>query len=159
MTDTDNIFGAINFDEGDDNPWGLPTGTHEVSISNAEIDRSGNGNLGLWLTFTNDEGKSIRKWTTMPEPEQDDVTRKRNTSFLRVLLNNLKIPKDKWTKLEPDDFVDLQCVITVKPQANNPDYMQVGKITRVEDSTGGSFSAGDFSKKPDDDTGKAGLAF
>jgi hypothetical protein len=158
MSDTDNIFGGIDFDEGDDNPWGLPTGTHEVSISNAEIDRSGNGNLGLWLTFTNDEGKSIRKWTTMPEKEQDDVTRKRNTSFLRVLLNNLKIPREKWEKLEPDDFIDLQCVITVKPQQNNPDYMQVGKITRQEGPSGGSLNGLDaFAKQPS--SSGDGLAF
>lgn len=131
----ENIFSGIDFDEGTDNPWGLDAGTHEVELSNAEVERSGKGNLGLWITFSDDEGKTIRKWTTMPEKEQDDATRKRNTSFLRVLLNNLEIPRNKWENLEPDDFIGIKCVIIVKPQRDNPDYMQVSKITRVGGSS------------------------
>jgi hypothetical protein len=149
----DNIFSGIDFEEGSDNPWGLESGTHKVSISNTEITRSEKGNLGLWLTFSDDEGKTIRKWTTMPEPEQDIVVRKRNTSFLRVLLNNLEIPRDRWEKLEPDDFIDLQCVIIVKPQANNSDYYQVSKITRDHtrgDSNGAAIDFGTDAFKKDD---------
>jgi hypothetical protein len=124
------IFDDVNFDEGTDNPFGLDPGTYEVSISDATIERSAKENLGLWLTFSNDEGKSIRKWTTMPEKDQEDDVRKRNTSFLRLLLRNLEIPEERWGSLTPEDFIGIDCVIVVTPQSNNPEYNQVKKITR-----------------------------
>lgn len=128
--DGDNIFSDIDWDEGSDNPFGLDPGTYEVTISNAVIERSANGNLGLWLTFSNDGGKSIRKWATLPEKSQDPETRKRNTSFLRLLMKNLELPQERWANLEPADFEGMDCVITVAPQKNNPEYNQVTKITR-----------------------------
>jgi len=146
MSDEGNIFADVDFDEGSDNPWGLDVGVHEVVVSNVEKDQSKNGNTGLWVTFSNDEGQTIRKWTTMPTPDQDDVERKRNTSYLRVLLNNLEIPKDRWNHLEPDDFIGIECVIVVKQQTNNPEYNQVSKITRVHNATGSSNGMAEFSK-------------
>jgi len=136
MSDEINIFEEVDFDEGSDNPFGLEPGTHEVTISEVKIERSSNGNLGLWLTFSDDNGKTIRKWTTMPEADQDDITRKRNTSFLRLLFRNLELPEEKWKKLQPDDFIGMDCVIIVKPQKNNPEYNQVSKITRGGSATG-----------------------
>jgi len=137
MSDEINIFDDVDFDEGSDNPFGLDVGTHEVTISDVKVERSSKGNLGLWLTFSDDSGKTIRKWTTMPEKDQDDVERKRNTSFLRLLFRNLEIDEAKWKKLQPDDFIGLDCVIIVKQQTNNPEYNQVSKITR-----GGNAGAG-----------------
>jgi hypothetical protein len=131
------IFGDINFNEGTDNPFGLEPGTHKVSISEATIERSAKENLGLWLTFSDDNGKTIRKWTTMPEPDQDEATRKRNTSFLRLLLKNLEIPEDRWGELTPEDFIGIDCVIVVTVQSNNPEYNQVKKISRTH--AGGQF--------------------
>lgn len=124
------IFDDVDFDEGSDNPFGLEPGTYEVTISEASIERSKNANLGLWLTFSDENGKSIRKWTTMPEKDQEDDVRKRNTSFLRLLLRNLDIPEDRWAVLTPDDFIGIDCVVVVTPQSNNPEYNQVKKISR-----------------------------
>lgn len=128
------LFSDVNFDEGSDNPFGLEAGTHEVSISKVEMERSQNGNLGLWLTFTNDDKKSIRKWITMPEKDQEVDVRKRNTSFLRLTLRQLEIPESKWDKLEDTDFLGLECVIVVAPQKDNPDYYQIKKIARSKGS-------------------------
>lgn len=131
MTDNASIFQGINWDEGSDNPFGLEPGIYETTISEAKIERSEKGNLGLWLTFTDDNKKSIRKWTTMPEPDQDKETYARNTSFLRMLLRSLEIPEGKWGDLEPADFETLDCTIVVNPQKKNPEYNQISKITRT----------------------------
>jgi hypothetical protein len=158
MTTTDdNIFSNVNFDEGSDNPWGFDPGTYEVTVSDVSSERSKNQNLGLWVTFSGDEGKSIRRWVSMPEPSQDDVTRKRNTSYLRAFLNQLEIPKERWTKLEPDDFIGIDCTIIVRAQADNPEYMKVSKITR--DHKGGSDMGIREFDSPTGPDNKSGLAF
>lgn len=126
------LFSDINWDEGSDNPFGLDPGTYETTISEASIERSANGNLGLWLTFSDDNGKTIRKWTTMPEEGQDPKEYSRNTSFLRLLLRNLEIPESRWSSLTPDDFVTLDAVVIVAPQKKNPEYNQITKITRAK---------------------------
>lgn len=140
MTDNDNIFSDINWDEGSDNPFSLEPGIHKTTISNATIERSVKGNLGLWLTFSDAEGKSIRKWATMPEASQSAEDYKRNTSFLRLLLRNLEIPESEWSSLEPDSFIGIDAVVTVSPQRNAPEFNQVGKIVRTH-------------SKPDEDDG------
>jgi hypothetical protein len=66
----------------------------------------------------------------MPEKGQEPDVYARNTSFLRLFLRNLEIPEDQWEALDPDDMIGLDCVIVVRPQKNNPEYMQVTKITR-----------------------------
>jgi hypothetical protein len=161
------IFDDVNFDEGTDNPFGLDVGTHDVSISEASIERSSKGNLGLWLTFSDSNKKSIRKWTTMPEPDQEEDVRVRNTSFLRLLLKSLEIPEDRWGKLTPDDFIGIDCVIVVTQQSNNSEYNQVKKIARshansrygTDSSTAyGDDSLSEFMKKGGDDV-KAGGGF
>lgn len=132
---SESLFSDVNFDEGSDNPFGLEAGTHEVEISKAELARSSSPakNLGLWLTFTNDKGKSIRKWITMPEKDQDDETRERNTSFLRLTLRQLEIPETRWDKLTNEDFIGLECVIVVVPQKDS-EYFQIKKISRKKGS-------------------------
>jgi hypothetical protein len=121
------LFSDVNFDEGSDNPFGLTEGTYAATISEANVSRSESGNLGLWLTFTADGKKSIRKWVTLPEKTQDEETRARNTSFLRMILKNLGIPRDVWETLEPDHFIGIECTIIVVPQPNS-EYFQVRKI-------------------------------
>jgi hypothetical protein len=160
MTTTDdNIFAGIDFDEGSDNPFGIEPGTHEVVISAVSIERSEKGNLGLWITFSDESGKTIRKWTTMPEKSQDDVARKRNTSFLRMLLNQLELPEEKWKKLLPNDMIGMECVIIVKPQTNNPEYTQVSKITR-DRKHGSDMGIGEFdSPTGPESTSGAGYKF
>lgn len=135
----DSLFGGVNFDEGTDNPWGLDPGTHHVSISEVEKTTSRNDNLGLWLTFSNEDGQSIRKWITLPTEDMDPADRKRNTSYLRVVLNSLEIPQDRWTKLAREDFIGLDCVIVVARQKENPEYTQIKKISRDK---GGRANAG-----------------
>lgn len=132
-----NIFASVDWDEGSDNPFGLDPGTYEVTISETEVTRSEKGNLGLWVQFSTDAeredagvSKSIKKWVSLPEKTQDVQTRKRNTSFLRLLMRNLEIPEERWEKLDPADLIGLDCVITVVPQKNDPQYMQVRKISR-----------------------------
>lgn len=128
------IFAKINFDEGTDNPWQLTDGVHDVTISNAQITYSKSGNLGMWLTFQNDKGQQIRRWTAFPEDGQDPNTRSKNISYMRMLFRQLEIPENKWNKLEPNDFIGIECIIIVKPQSMKPgqteQYYQVVKITR-----------------------------
>jgi hypothetical protein len=127
------LFSDVDFSEGTDNPFGLTKGTHAVTISDAKVSRSEVGNLGLWLTFTGDGKKSIRKWITLPEKTQDAETRARNTSFLRMILKNLGIPefdaegKNIWKALESSHFIGIECTIIVVPQPNS-EYFQVKKI-------------------------------
>lgn len=152
------LFADVNFDEGSDNPLGIDPGTHEVTISDAKIADSESGNTGLWLTFTNDKRQTIRKWVTMPKEDQDDETRARNTSFLRLLLRNLEIPSTRWNALEPNDFIGLDCVIIVVPQKDNPDFNQVKKISRSKGSGspgvsyGKEWSPADLPKHPTKDS-------
>ena len=153
------IFSDINFDEGSDNPFGLEKGTHEVVVSEAKIERSEKGNLGLWVTFSAEDGKSIRKWTTMPEPDQPDETRQRNVSFLRLFLRQLSIPESQWAQLNPEDLVGIEAVITVVPQKDS-DYFSVKKIStdRSQASkpyTGSGPGVGEF-KPPTEDSVPAG---
>lgn len=159
------IFDEVNFDEGTDNPFGLDVGTHEVTISEASIERSSKGNLGLWLTFSDENKKSIRKWTTMPEKDQETDVRQRNTSFLRLLLRSLEIPEDRWGELTPEDFIGIDCVITVTQQSNNADYNQVKKISRSRANSSystdsstvyGDPGLSDFMKKGGDDVPAGG---
>lgn len=124
------IFSDINFDRGSDNPFGLEPGTYETVISEAFLERSQSKALGLWVTFSAEDGKSIRKWVTMPEEDQDQKTYDRNVSFLKLFFKNLEIPEEQWAKLNPDDLIGIECVITVTPQKKNPEYNQVNKITR-----------------------------
>jgi len=160
------IFDEVNFDEGTDNPFGLDPGTYDVSISEASIERSSKGNLGLWLTFSDSRGKNIRKWTTMPEKDQDDETRQRNTSFLRLLLRSLEIPEERWGELTPEDFIGIDCVVVVTPQSNNSEYNQVKKVARskansrysTDSSTvyGSDEGLSEFMKKGGDDVKPVG---
>lgn len=137
-------IGGIAWDEGSDNPFGLDPGVHRVTISEAKISRgkpkadNPRGNLGLWLTFTNEDGESMRKWTTLPEDDQDRITKKRNISFLRLLNRNLEIPEEAWGSLSPEMYEGLDCVITVSVQKKNPEYNQIDKIARDHGDTGGS---------------------
>jgi hypothetical protein len=153
MTDNASIFSDINWDEGSDNPFGLGPGTYETTISEATIERSEKGNLGLWLTFSSEDGKSIRKWITMPESGQSQSDYSRNTSFLRMSLRSLEIPEAKWPILEPNDFIGLDCIITVAPQKKNPEYNQITKLVRAGVSlpTGSSNGASSY-VKPDHTT-------
>lgn len=135
--DGGNIFAGVNWAEGTDNPFGLEPGAYEVTISETEVTRSEKGNLGLWVQFSTDAekeeagvSKSIRKWVSLPEKSQTAQIRSRNTSFLRLLMRNLEIPEENWDTLDPADLVGIDCVIIVRPQKNNPDYMQVSKISR-----------------------------
>lgn len=130
MSEDQGLFSDVDFAEGDDNMFGFPNGIHEVVISGCEKTRSEKGNLGLWLTFSNDHGKSIRRWISLPEKEQDPETRSRNTGFLKLALNQLEIPKERWSELTPDDFEGIECVITVQQQKKNPEYQQVSKMAR-----------------------------
>lgn len=149
MTDNTGIFQGINWDEGSDSLF-LDPGTHETTISDASITRSEKGNLGLWLTFTDDKGMSIRKWTTMPEEDQDKDVYARNTTFLRILLNTLEVPKARWDSLEPSDFVGLDCVIVVSPQKKNPEYNQISKMTRSTGTAPVTKFTADHANVPDD---------
>jgi len=151
------IFSDVNFDEGSDNPFGLESGDYDVVVSEAKIERSEKGNLGLWVTFSAENGKSIRKWTTMPESDQEEETRKRNTSFLRLLLKQLGVPQDRWNQLDPEDLVGIEARIIVVPQKDS-DYFQVKKITpRIT----GDHSDGlqEFMSKSDDVPAGGGLGF
>lgn len=152
--DSTSIFSDIDFEQGSDNPFGLEPGVYEVDISEASLDRSEKGNLGLWLTFSNDQKKSIRKWTTMPEPDQSPADYSRNTSFLRLLFRNLDIPESKWKAVQPEDFIGISCVITVAPQKKNPEYNQVTKIARSKGTPSGeageSYNYGREATVPDD---------
>jgi ABC-type Fe3+ transport system substrate-binding protein len=138
------LFADVDWDQGSDNPFGLDPGTYEVTISDAEVERSEKGNLGLWLTFSAENGKSIRKWITMPEKNQDADTYSRNTSFLRLTLKQLEIPEGSWDDLAPEDFIGLDCVIIVSPQKKNPEYNQISKLSRAKGTpTQGTSSTGD----------------
>lgn len=159
MSDNASIFSDIDFDQGSDNPFGLDPGTYEVTISEASLERSQNQNLGLWLTFSADNGKSIRKWTTMPEAGQDPATYSRNTSFLRLLFRNLEIPEDQWDKLQPEDFYGIDCVIVVAPQKKNPEYNQVTKIARAKGTATQSAAPLDFGKTADAVPADGGFTF
>lgn len=141
MSNEGGIFSDVNFDEGSDNPFGLEKGEFDVVVSDAKIERSEKGNLGLWVTFSAEDGKSIRKWTTMPEKDQDDDTRKRNTSFLRLLLRQLGVPESRWDSLDTDDLIGTEAHISVVPQKDS-DYFQVKKISTNKPRISGEFSSG-----------------
>ena len=93
----------------------------------------------------------------MPEKDQDDDTRKRNTSFLRLLLKQLGVPESAWTSLNPDDLVGIEARIVVTPQKDS-DYFQVKKIqTRPT----GDYSSGisEFKRDSEDTPAGGGLGF
>lgn len=149
MSDSADIFTDLNWDDVSDNPFGLDPGVHETTISEAKIDKSSKGNLGLWVTFTSDNKRSIRKWLSMPETGQDSETFDRNLSYLKFFLSKqLQIPKSELNNVmnNPSELIGTEVTLTVAPQNGSDEYMAIKKIVLTKSyATHGTVSP-DFSK-------------
>lgn len=85
------------------------------------------------ITYGPKKGLSTQEWKWLPRPEDAEANegdKAKALSFLKARLEGLGIPEDRMNTLEPDDLIGLECLVTVKPQKNNPEYTTVGAVKR-----------------------------
>ena len=129
-----NGFLGLPVAAADDDPFGLPPGTHAVTITKVEIkDNKDKTKKGLFITFSSQEDptKNISNWNTLPngnDPAAWGPDDHRALSFLKRTFKQLEIPESRMDSVTPDDLIGMDCVITVTEGSNG--FMNVRKIAR-----------------------------
>lgn len=127
------IFGDLDIANAEDDPFSIPPGTYEATVSDVEVKDNKDKTLkGLWITYTvigeTENGKKVSEWKTIPapaDPKNPSAEDKRSMSFLKMRLSSLGIPESRMNSVQPEDLIGTDVAITVK---KNGEYTNVTKV-------------------------------
>lgn len=136
------MFGDLDIESAADDPFAVPDNTYRAFVTDVEVKPTKDGSkTGMTIIYKisegEHEGKQIREWKNIPQPvdpknpSDDD---KRAMSFLKQRLLDLGVPADRINQVTPDDLIAKEVTVSVK---NNDGYVNVRKVTLVQETAGG----------------------
>lgn len=140
--DTDNLFGELDVESAEDNPWFKPDGTYRCGLADVTVKLTKNEDkMGMTLVFkvTQDfkKGRQIKPWYWIPTPNQikgypslkpeegqvkdpEFAEKAANaTSTLKMVMKNMGVPADKINTLKSQDLMDMAQEYDVTIQNKN----------------------------------------
>lgn len=140
--DTDNLFGELDVESAEDNPWLKPDGPYRCGLADVSVKLTKKEDkMGMTLEFKITEGakkgRQIKPWYWIPTPNQvkgfptlkpeegqvkdvEFAEKAANaTSTLKLVMKNMGVPADKINTITSQDLLDLQQEYIVTIQNKN----------------------------------------
>jgi hypothetical protein len=143
---------GISADEIPELSSGPGPGVYDAKISKAEVvkktDDDGTVKISLVIDYTIDGFNfPVKEFLSLPNKPKSQwdhtVTGQKNGRDISEASTNefkfglvvkrylsLGIPAEQHNSVKPSDLVDIECVITLAPQRNNPQYTNVVKVSQ-----------------------------
>jgi hypothetical protein len=134
MKMSDSIFGALDIESAQDDPFKVDDGTYHATVTGAKVGPTNAGDkIGFTITYkiTDEgdmEGKDVKEWQNIPQPvdpQNPTTEEKRSASYLKARLLALGVPAGGMNDMQPDDLLGTDVVITV---AEKDGYTNIKKL-------------------------------
>jgi hypothetical protein len=134
MKMSDSIFGALDIESAQNDPFKVDDGTYHATVTGAKVAPTNAGDkIGLTITYkiTDEgdmEGKDVKEWQNIPQPadpQNPTTEEKRSASYLKARLLALGVPADGMNKMQPEDLLGTDVIITV---AEKDGYTNIKKL-------------------------------
>jgi hypothetical protein len=152
---SDNLFGDLDVESAEDNPWIKPDGTYHCYLTKVSVGLTKNQDKrGMNLEYTIVEGpkktRKIKEWKWVPSSAQvkgydsleplsqlnidgmvsdEDLAEKaaNAVSYLKARLKDFGIPSDKMNSIQSQDLMDLELDlnITIRNKNGNENIVNI----------------------------------
>jgi hypothetical protein len=131
------LFGDLDLQQFDDDPWSIPDDTYEATVSNVEVARTNaETKLGMTIQYTitsgNASGQLVTEWKRVPERNNPQADDNRAGAFLKQRLLSFGIPESRLNEVKPDDLIGLDVYITTRTGLNKKNGQKVVNVANVQ---------------------------
>lgn len=131
MSDDDDLFGGLDLESAKDNPWEVPAGMYDFTLTKVEKVKGKGDNESknyLVLTFTVDDGeyagKVVKDQKWIPDRDDESSEAADAASYLKMRLLQLGIPESRVNSVSRDDLVGIEVTAAV---VKNGEYTNLSR--------------------------------
>lgn len=127
------LFGELDIESAEDNPWMVPANTYEADLFEVAVKpNKDNTKTNLILTYKissgDHTGKQVTEYKVIPspaDPKNPTADEKKAASYIKQRLTSLGVPESRMNTVEVNDLVGTPVVIKVTVSG---EYTNVSKV-------------------------------